>query len=150
MAMHHKISDDPKRFGKGMWIAIHILAFHAKSKADQLNYCKTIRTLCSNITCHLCREHAMEFIAKFPPEKVVNETNEKAMFKWSSDLHNNANTITGYPIVNWEIIYKEYEKNAPAHRHDKEDNSVKVKTVVQRTNEEIYDRIMTRTNILKQ
>ena len=30
--MSHKLPNDPKKFGPGMWISIHILAYHAKNK----------------------------------------------------------------------------------------------------------------------
>ena len=146
MALAYKLSDDPRKFGKGMWISIHILAYHAKSKDEQIAYCKTVRTLCSNITCHDCRGHAMEFIAKSPPERAISDTNEKSMFRWSCDLHNNANTITKSPILNWELIYKEYEKNEPTQVQQVEDTPIEAKTAVQKSHQEIYDRIMSRIN----
>ena len=141
MSNLYKITDDPKKFGKGMWLSIHVLAYHAKDKDVQINYCSIINTLCSNIPCHTCRNHAMEFIKSNPPQKMIDINNPKAMFEWSCKLHNNANNITGAPMLNWELIYKEYEKNAPVE-NKKVDLFIKEQSPKQKVNEDIYTRII--------
>lgn len=147
--MSHKIINDPKKFGPGMWTSIHILAYNSKAKVDQLIYCKTIRILCSNLPCHTCRSHAIEFIENYPPEKVVSDKDEKAMFKWSCDLHNNANKEKrpSSPVVNWELFYNEYEINAP--KDEEIVNFVEERTPLQGVRIDIYNRIMSKSNVLK-
>jgi len=146
MSSLYKLHDDPRKFGPGMWLSIHILAYNAKNKDEQVIYCGLIRTLCSNITCHTCREHAVEFIKSNPPERVINENNTKTMFEWSCKLHNNANKITGASILNWELIYKEYEKNAPDSKNLKTDYIIKDKTPTQMVYQNMYDRIINNMN----
>ena len=140
--MSHKIIIDRKIFGPGMWISIHILAYDAKTKDDQLSFCKIVRTLCSNLPCHNCRAHATEFIDNNPPEILTSDTDETAMFKWSCDLHNNANTkkIPPSPLLNWEPIYKEYAQNAPK----KEKDEISKKSQSQKMNTEIYNRMISK------
>jgi hypothetical protein len=62
----------------------------------------------------MCRGHAVDFIGLNPPENVVSDTDIKAMFRWSSALHNNANRLTGKPMVDWNTMYDKYSNNAPA------------------------------------
>jgi hypothetical protein len=54
----------------------------------------------------------MNYINLNPPEKSVSSTDKYSIFRWSSDLHNNANTITSSPIVDWKVALKNYSENA--------------------------------------
>lgn len=111
----YKLTNNKNKFGPGMWYSIHILAFNAKTREQQILYCKTIKTLCSNLPCHTCRDHALKYLEETSPEKAINDDNERSMFKWSCDFHNNVNVTKTppSPMLNWELLYKEYHENAP-------------------------------------
>jgi len=110
---HLDIPSDPKDWGKGAWVVIHVLAYNAKTRDDQLSFCKQIRIVGTSLPCHTCRKHATEFIKQNPPENDVIDGDEKAMFKYSCKLHNNANKIQGKSMVDWTIMYKKYADNSP-------------------------------------
>lgn len=106
----YEIPKHSKEFGKGCWLAIHILAYNAKRIEDQKNFCLSVRVICSNLPCMTCRKHSTEYIESNPPEQYIS-SDVRAMFKWSSDLHNNANKITKYPLLDWKVMYTKYEEN---------------------------------------
>lgn len=106
----YEIPKHPKEFGKGCWLAIHILAYNAKRIEDQKIFCRSVRVICSNLPCMTCRKHSTEYIESNPPEKYVS-SDVRAMFKWSSDLHNNANKINKYSLLDWKVMYTKYEEN---------------------------------------
>ena len=112
MSTIYDIKGDPKRTGPGMWITIHILAFHSTEINSQRIFCLTIRIICSNIPCITCRKHAIDYINSNPPEHYISE-NTKSMFKWSCEFHNDVNKRSNSAILDWTILYKKYEENSP-------------------------------------
>jgi len=106
------IPKHPKEFGPGVWTSLHILGFNAKTPDEQTQCCKYIRIICGALPCLTCRQHAMEFINSNPPEYAVS-IDPKSLFKWTCDLHNNANRIRGVPQLNWSVIYTAYSDNNP-------------------------------------
>lgn len=107
----YKIPNLARDFGKGCWMTIHILAYHATSLDEQKNFCRNIRIICGALPCKECRKHSVEYLQNNPPEKSIDSNDKKAMFKWSSDLHNNANRIKKVPLLDWKIMYERYEEN---------------------------------------
>ena len=111
MSSVYDIKSDPKKTGPGMWLTIHILAFHSTTKDSQKIFCSAIRIICSNIPCSNCRQHALDYIESNPPEKYVSE-DSKSIFKWSCDFHNNVNKRTNSIILDSDILYQKYKENS--------------------------------------
>lgn len=136
-----EIPSSPTVFGPGTWFSIHVLAYNSRTTDEQVNYCKMVRIICSSLPCETCRNHATEYIEKNPPEKAISN-DVKSMFKWSCALHNNANVLTGKPMVDWNIMYDKYSKNAPIYS-DKQNS--KPKNKIQQINEEIYKKLLAKS-----
>ena len=77
------------------------------------------------------------------PENFIDENNEKAMFKWSCEFHNHVNRskTPPSPVLNWEIIYKDYENNASKDNNESMNTQMTTKTSPQRFNEDIYKKL---------
>src|SRR5258707_12407638 len=112
MSIMH-IPSDPRKFGEGAWLSIHIMAYYAITQDLQKTFCTSVRQIGSNLPCHTCRNHSNQYISDHPPENAISN-DPKSMFEWSVNFHNNASIIAGHPIVDWKVAYDAYAKNAPA------------------------------------
>lgn len=104
---------DPNVIGPGMWIWMHTEAFHAKSPEHKENFIRNLRINIKNFRCKDCRDHAMQYIDRNPPElyaKIgVDEGREDTtMFRYTWLFHNTVNKRLGKPIVEWDVAYAMY------------------------------------------
>ena len=108
----HQHTDPRKNIGPGTWNVIHTLAFHARTKEEQLSFIKTMKTICHEFPCKVCRGHCKKYIKEHPMEPFINAklTNgEKiGLFLWTWKFHNAVNTRLEKPIMNWEEAYHLY------------------------------------------
>lgn len=96
----YKNKDD---VGTGVWWLSETLAYKANTIERVANYAYVINTISEQFVCLECREHFKEFIEKNPIESYIVDSEGKFIpdgaFKWAIEAHNNANHLTGKPII---------------------------------------------------
>lgn len=111
--MTNIITTDPKVFGPGMWMTLHILGYNSNdlSKAKQFSY--TIKSIIEKLPCKKCRNHAIQFINKTKYSNYINQKNRQGLyigpFIYICDMHNNANNLLNKPIISWRESYAIYD-----------------------------------------
>lgn len=98
------------RHGPGLWHAIHMLTFAARSYTDRLRVMYQIPVLISGIDCGYCWQHAEENLRQLPPNLDQYWTDELGLFWWSVDFHNVVNRMLGKPEFSREEAYAKYER----------------------------------------
>lgn len=113
--MNEKISyiiTDPKIFGPGMWLTLHILGFNSNTEVLAKSFLITLKNILLKLPCKKCREHSLSFIENTNYNIYSKMTNTSGSyigpFKYVCDLHNNANNITNNPNISWLKLYHEY------------------------------------------
>ena len=104
----------PEIVGPGIWFTIHTLAFEANTLLGMQNFCKTVRTIISNMKCSKCKDHAQKHIKELPPERyffVTRDGKNFGMFKWSWEFHNIVNKMLGKPLMTLEDAIKLFESS---------------------------------------
>lgn len=138
MSSKYDIITDRFKVGPGVWISSHIIAFYASTRELQTNYCMILRMLYYNFPCSNCRQHAMEYIEKKPPEMAISD-DPTSLFKWTVDFHNHVNITEKHEAaLDWKLLYKKYQENAP------EDLGIvkSTKTPIQKANDVKYQKLM--------
>lgn len=98
----------PATFGPGMWTTIHLLAFNATSKNDQLQFIKTMKIIINNIPCHTCRGHAIEYINTHKMEDYLKD--EYGMFLYTWKFHNAVNKRLGKDIMSYDMAFHRFNQ----------------------------------------
>jgi len=127
--------------GSGTWYTIHQLAYNSQSIDDQKTYCKNVRIIASGLPCTECRHHAMDYIKINSPEKYIS-SDPKSMFKWSCEFHNNANNLTHKSIMDWNVMYDLYSKNAPIYNDSKISDIKQPRSKAQEINQKIFETLL--------
>lgn len=108
---------DPKIFGPGMWMTIHILAIHAKRPQEMLRFIQVVEKLINNLQCKHCQTHALVYMHKHPMVDYMHYTNKKqipiGMFVWSVEFHNTVNKFLDKPVMDWQVAYVLYSTELP-------------------------------------
>jgi len=83
--------------GPGIWIIMHKLSFDDSIS----NKKKTIMDIIKNLPCEQCRDHAFEYIDKYPiPDDHVE--------KWLWIFHNKVNKRLNKPLMKWRNCHLTY------------------------------------------
>lgn len=85
-----------KTFGPGFWWILHVDAYDAKTPGDIAYFLRRIRPRLESIPCKMCREHALQYIDRDPPERYVTQID--GLFDWSWRFHNYVNQSKKIPI----------------------------------------------------
>ena len=111
--MDNLVTTDPKVFGPGMWMTLHILAFNSNTLRQSHNFLFTLRPIIEKIPCKECRLHALSFINKTNYDKYKNIKNKEGLyvgaFIYVCDMHNNANIWLKKDAVRWQTAYAAYD-----------------------------------------
>ena len=95
-------------WGAPIWIFFHTLAAKVKdSDFDKLKdgMFKLIRTVCDNLPCYMCQQHASEYMKRVNFIAIQNKIHlQKMLFIF----HNNVNERLNYPQYSYDNI-NEYE-----------------------------------------
>ena len=119
MLINKKFKDnaDPAYIGPGTWHTLQTMAFHARSKKDQLGFIKQMKLICNYFPCEKCRGHCKEYIKNHPLEEYLGATIEQpnigadmalGMFIWVWKFHNSVNNRIGKNIMSWEQAFQLY------------------------------------------
>lgn len=109
---------DKNAWGSHMWTIIHAVALgypEENPTADEKrNYRSFYEGLQHVLPCKSCRENFKKHLEKLP----IDLSNQAALFKWTVDLHNTVNKMTGKKVT-WSYdeardYYLSYR--GPAHR----------------------------------
>ena len=109
---------DPRSFGPGGWLMIHILAYNATSERNKKAFERDMANICSGLKCHTCQGHCGKYLADNPmrDREYWNAKDEEGrdigMFKWSWAFHNAVNKRLGKPILDYDTAYHLYS-NSP-------------------------------------
>jgi hypothetical protein len=104
---HKKFPVDPRIWGPGTHFCIHMMGMNIKTVEEIPFFIKTVRMLTGHLPCSTCRGHAATFLSKNPPEQYIGNDISKC-FKYTVDLHNHANTMTGKGIMSYEDAFEIY------------------------------------------
>ena len=103
---------DPRSFGPGGWLMIHILAYNAISKRDKESFKRDMSNICAGLKCHTCKEHCGKYLKDNPVKDYWNikdeEGNDIGAFKWSWAFHNAVNARLGKAVLDFDTAYHLY------------------------------------------
>jgi Erv1 / Alr family len=107
-----------KVFGPGVWLTIHVMAAKANTQSKKECFCEFIRDITSSLPCEECRNHAVDYVKKFPPERYIEE--KEGIFRWSWIFHNAVNRMptVNKPELDYETAYKLYTSQDQVCRTD--------------------------------
>lgn len=110
---NNSIVTDPKVFGPGMWMTLHILGYNSNTLSQSKNFLYILTPIIKKIPCKKCRIHALLFINETDYGEYMNEKNRQGLyigpFRYVFDMHNNANRLLGKSIMNWREAYSLYD-----------------------------------------
>ncbi len=99
---------NPTLWGPGVWFVLHLLAINAINQNETI---KQIKFILHHLPCETCKEHALDYLSKFPiedyKETKVSNTNV-GLFVWTFRFHNAVNYRHGKPQMSWEVAYNLY------------------------------------------
>ncbi len=103
---------DPRSFGAGAWLIIHILAYNAKTNVKKKAFEDAVQSISAGLKCHTCQTHCVEYVTKNPIRDYwyvkSNAGEDIGMFKWSWIFHNAVNARLGKEILDYETAYHLY------------------------------------------
>lgn len=101
----------PSVWGPFFWHTIHIVALgYSKNPTYTDKKCakEFYESLAFLIPCPICREHYKEHIISSPINTFLDSRTD--LIKWTIDIHNKVNKITGKPEWTLEEVLSYYEK----------------------------------------
>lgn len=101
----------PSVWGPFFWHTIHIVALgYSKNPTYTDKRCakEFYESLAFLIPCPICREHYKEHIVSSPINTFLDSRTD--LIKWTIDIHNKVNKITGKPEWTLEEVLSYYEK----------------------------------------
>ncbi len=116
----------PKQWGPPFWKCIHFTALGYPNKPTddiKIAYKNFFIALKDVIPCHICGNHYIEFINKFPLDDCVMSS-KTTLFNWTVDLHNDVNVRSNKPIVNYETALKLLSEEKPKTQPIKQENYI--------------------------
>lgn len=100
---------DPRSFGPGGWLVIHILAYNATSEKHKKSFERDMKNICGGLKCNTCKGHCVKYLEDNPITDYWNikdkEGNDIGMFQWSWAFHNAVNARLGKPIMDFDTAY---------------------------------------------
>jgi len=107
---------DPKSFGPGAWLVIHILAYHAKTNESKRDFEAAMHNICSGLKCNNCKVHCGDYLKNHPIKNYWDVKNKNGvdigMFKWSWNFHNAVNQRLGKETMDFDTAYHLYSEDS--------------------------------------
>lgn len=106
-------SISPNEWGPPAWKFIHYIALaypNNPSQDDKNNYENFFVSLQNVLPCNKCKENYKKHLQIFPLKESLDDN--KSLFKWSVDIHNEVNRLNNKNIFTLEQAYDEY-----LHKH---------------------------------
>jgi len=104
---------DPKIWGESFWNTIHYIAINYPnnpSDEDKTNVKIFFVSLSNLLPCEKCRHHYKLNLIKYPlSDKILSS--KMNLFKWTNDLHNEVNILTGKNKMTLDDAYSYYISN---------------------------------------
>ena len=100
----------PDIWGKYLWVSIHFIAMeypHNPTIDEKNNYRTFFENLEHVLPCAVCSENYSKHLIKFPLNDNVLQ-NRMNLFKWTVDIHNEVNKLTGKSILSYDHAIKLY------------------------------------------
>lgn len=98
--MNHEHS--VQKEGPGTWYSMHLMAKRATTPENKIVCIHFINAIREEFFClNPCRNHFNQYCSMNPLPDIYN-SGPKDFFKWTVDAHNNANRLTGKPIMSYE------------------------------------------------
>jgi len=96
------------KWGAPTWYLLHTLA--QKVKPDRwptfrLEFVQTLYTICKNLPCPDCAQHAKQYLAQWPPQTI---TSPEALRHLFFHFHNSVNARKGFPLFAREDLDARY------------------------------------------
>jgi hypothetical protein len=90
---------------RGMWCKMLVDSAKAdiSSKEEKLYVCGQLRTLCDFFPCSKCKTHFKEYLAKHPPEIIIDDND--GLFEWTFDFLNNVQSRLNKPLYDYKLLY---------------------------------------------
>jgi hypothetical protein len=111
-----KLPSDPKIIGPGTWFTIHTMAMACGDIEACTYFIQFVKVIIDSFPCNQCRLHALKFLQENPPEEYIDEFNDLGeqigMFKWTWVFHNNANKLTGKPLLSYSEAWRLYSEQS--------------------------------------
>lgn len=85
----------------GTWYSLHLNAKSATDVESKKACAHFIKTLREEFFCLNCRGHFNDHCLRNPLPNIYN-SGPKDFFHWTVDAHNNANRLTGKPILSYQ------------------------------------------------
>jgi hypothetical protein len=108
------------QFGPGSWFSLHTYAANSFSAERKAAFIDFVNIITSNLKCHICRGHAIQYVTANPPALMYNlqdpDGREIGLFKWTWIFHNAVNRRLGYPEMSFDDAYRifnPYNQNQP-------------------------------------
>ena len=111
----------PNIWGPHFWKVIHYIAMsypENPSVYDKEYYKNFYKSIQYVLPCSNCKSHMQENLKSIPIENYLN--NNKDLFKWTVDLHNNVNKVNGKQEISYQNAYKIYSNNMTSNNTKKE------------------------------
>lgn len=113
----YKDLTDPTYVGPGTWAIIHKKAFMARSREEQLEFIRFVKSVCENFGCKVCSGHCKKYIEENPMEwfmdidHQIGEDKGMSMFVWAWAFHNVVNFRLKKPQMSLETAYYMFNNN---------------------------------------
>jgi hypothetical protein len=101
------MSISPNIWGPSAWAFIHLMTLSENDTITQerlKHYNTFYNTLTHLLPCAKCRNHLEKNLSEMSP--ITSVKNKEELFKWTVELHNKINTITGKKVENFDKMYK--------------------------------------------
>lgn len=113
---------DPKIFGPGTWIVLHVLAIVCDESAtpeDNKSYCQVAYRIIHALPCSKCRKHAVTYM---DAHVIPKSKAEGSIFEWTVAFHNAVNKKLKKPLMaledaraiysNTEVVLTNHDKSS--------------------------------------
>lgn len=100
----------PNIWGPSAWAFIHLIVLSEPEPLDTTrlpHYKQFFTTLTHLLPCAKCRTHLQENLTKLPD--LTTLTTKRALFDWTTQLHNEVNKITHKPIWDPETSFQHWK-----------------------------------------
>lgn len=101
---NHQRLHDPRVIGPGLWFWMHSKAARAITLIAKQRLIEDIRELQEDFPCKECKGHFAEYLEHHPPE-ISLDGDEKSLFYWTVDFHNDRNAAT----LKAQVSYRDAE-----------------------------------------
>jgi len=100
-------------WGPTTWRYLHLMSFVYPQKQstteDQNRYQTLFRAVAAVLPCEICRVHFQQHVTSAEFQKALTSSEEWALAKWLTDVHNSVNQRLNKPIKPFAEVKQEYD-----------------------------------------